>query len=246
MSSKPPFDMTTTRSPCAALARDGPNDVVDARDVARVHARGLQIGDHLLGRQPLDPPAGSSGTRRAAPRGPRRPSARAKSDWKIRRHDVAERGSKIAQMRRSGIRRAHARERLGNRGRMMGEVVVDRDAVGRAAQLQPPADALEPPQPLAPSCRCSGRPPRRPRSPPARCARCRRRAAAPRTCPIASPRARTLNAVDVCVDLRSCACQSAPSDSPNVSTAACARVRAAPAPRRCRRRAAAARGAAPG
>ena len=78
----------------------------------------------------------------------RRANARAKSSWKMRRHDDAERGSKTAQIAASGIGRAHAGQRLGNRGRMMREVVVDRDAVGDADDLQPALDAAERPQPF--------------------------------------------------------------------------------------------------
>ena len=152
--------------------------------------------DQLLGRQPLSSGSVERNTAGRITRSALRQRAARNPSWNMRRHDVAERGSKIAQIRRSGIRRADAGERFGNRGRMMREVVVDRDAARRAAQLHPAADALEPARARPPSCRCSARRPRRRRSPRARCARCRRRAAAARTCRPASPLRRTLNVVD--------------------------------------------------
>ena len=102
MSSNPPFDMMTTRSPSRALRGDGLDDVVDCRDVAGVDAGGLQVGDQLLDRQPLLLRQRRAEHRPAGPRVSAPARARAKSDWKIRRHDVADRGSKIAQMRRFG------------------------------------------------------------------------------------------------------------------------------------------------
>ena len=58
-------------------------------------------------------------------------NASTKSLWNTFRHDEAERGSKIAQMRRVGCARRSAAMRLGDGGRMVREVVVDLDAVDR-------------------------------------------------------------------------------------------------------------------
>ena len=95
-----------------ASARDGPDDVVDLRDVARVLAAAACrsatscSADSRWSSGSVDRKTAGRMTRSAAAK------ARAKSSWNTRRHDVAERGSKIAQMRRSGIRRADAGERL--------------------------------------------------------------------------------------------------------------------------------------
>ena len=82
-----------------------------AIQIARaVEQAGLPVSDTVVGYRSVmvyvDPLAdgasgverkmGGSSTRSAAA------NARANSDWKTLRHDVAERGSKIAQMRRSG------------------------------------------------------------------------------------------------------------------------------------------------
>ena len=72
---------------------------------------------------------------------------------------------------------AHGPQRLEDRGRMVREVVVDRDAAGRAAQFQPAAHAAEIRQSAA---HLFGRQPdgaTRPRSPPGRSSRCARRTA---------------------------------------------------------------------
>ena len=72
-----------------------------------------------------------------------RDRALAKSAWKTRRQEVAERGSKIAQIRRFELRRTNAGERLTDCRRMMRKVVVDGHAARRPSMLQPAANALE-------------------------------------------------------------------------------------------------------
>ena len=116
----------------------------------------------------------------------------------MRRHDVAERGSKIAQIRRSGIRGTYALQRFRNRRRVMREIVVDRDTGGRPAMLQPPADAFEARSPSA-IVSVLGQRRHQPRAQPARCERCRRPAAAPRMFRSVSRSRRTPNVVDVAV-----------------------------------------------
>ena len=76
-----------------ALPRDGVDDVFDLRDVARVDARGLQVVDRRCSSGRFERKTAGSTTVSALDR------ARAKSDWKIRRQDVADRGSKMAQTR---------------------------------------------------------------------------------------------------------------------------------------------------
>ncbi len=82
---------------------------------------------------------------------------------------------------RVGIRRAQPDKRLGDRGRMVGEVVVDRHAVRDADDLETPLDAGEGRAGPRRCDRHQSRPPWRRRSRPARFARCRRRPAARRT-----------------------------------------------------------------
>ena len=226
MSSKPPFDMIDDQIAVAALARDGRDDVVDLRDVAGVDAGRLQIGDELLGRQPL-----GVGQRRAehrrqdhvigrrqrprevgledAPAGRRGARLEDRPDPAVRDTPSARRPA--SRRSRSGGARSRRRPRRPRRCRAARS---RRRTPLNAAQRRPP------------SCRCSARPPRRRRSPRARCARCRRRAAAARSVPIgvaAAPHAeRGRRAVDLA--------DRAPAsrrrrDRPNVSTRQCARSR---------------------
>ena len=66
----------------------------------------------------------------------------------MRRHEDADRGSKTAQMRASGIRRPQPGQRFGDRRRMVGKVVVHRHAASGSHDFQSPLDAGEPAQPL--------------------------------------------------------------------------------------------------
>jgi len=81
--------------------RDRADDVVDGGDVARMLLPRAQVVHELLGGEPL-----GFGQRRSEHPGDTTSSAppneRAKSSWNTRRQDEAERGSKTAQMRRSG------------------------------------------------------------------------------------------------------------------------------------------------
>ena len=148
MPSNPPFDIAMTRSPGAGLRCDRVNDVVDLRNIASVLAGSVEIGDDLLGRQPLilrqrrakdgrqqDAIGGREG---AGEIGLEDPPARRRRTRLENRPDAT-----------AGIRGAHACERLRDRRRMMREVVVDRHARGRPAPLHAPPDALEPRRPAA-------------------------------------------------------------------------------------------------
>ena len=191
MSSNPPLDMTTTRSPSRLSSRDGLDDVVDfdvRRDRHSPSARRSAAPPTalFLGR--------STGTRRqhhgvGPGQGARSPTGRCGGTTSP---TAARRWPRCGD---PGAR-ADTRERFLDRGRMMREVVVDRDARRRAAQLHAAADALEPRSPsasvsvisptVAPTAIAAGH-----------CARCRRRAAAPRTVRPACRCRRTLNVVDV-------------------------------------------------
>ncbi len=59
------------------------------------------------------------------------------------RRRVLDRGSRIAHKRAPGITGAQRRQGACDRGRMMGEVVNDGDAVDLGADFQPPLHALE-------------------------------------------------------------------------------------------------------
>jgi len=99
-SSKPPFDMTTTRFPSFA-SRATTATMSSTFGCSGRPCRGLQVRDQLLGWTGADLPAGSSG-RFAGSRSDRPPrTLRAKSSWNTS-GTSAERGSKIAQMRRPG------------------------------------------------------------------------------------------------------------------------------------------------
>ena len=143
MPPKPPFDISTTRSPCAVLAHDRVDDVVERRRpraptgrvaADRARARGT---DSRSASGSVERNTGAISTSSAAA------NARAKSSWNTRRHDDAERGSNTAQIRASGCDAAQAGERFGDRRRMVREVVVDRHAVGDADDFEPPLDARE-------------------------------------------------------------------------------------------------------
>ena len=164
-----------------ALARDGLDDVVDLRDVAGVDAGCLRDRRSAAPPTAADLPAASNGTRQAGPRcrpSPGRGRSRTERCGGRRSPNAARRSPRSADPGNAG---ADARQCLCDRGRMMREVVVDRYARRRAAQLHPAADALEPAQPVRQRVGVAVRPPRRRRSRRARCARCRRRAAAART-----------------------------------------------------------------
>ena len=105
MSSKPPFDMMTTRSPALALARRS-SGRCRRRCPRGARDRRRRAGRRRAPRPTAAPAPGASTGTRARGRSRRRPpNARAKSCWKMRRHDDADRGSKMAQMRRPGMRR---------------------------------------------------------------------------------------------------------------------------------------------
>ena len=63
-------------------------------------------------------------------------NARAKSSWNTRRHDDAERGSKIAHTRRPGAALTNRAQGLVHRGGMVREVVVDGDAASPRRPLR--------------------------------------------------------------------------------------------------------------
>ena len=246
MPSKPPFDIMTTRSPRRGLARHGVDDLGGRRGM-RARARPAdEVGDHLLRRQPLVLGDCARGTPARPPPRRRRSNASTKSSWNTCRHDDAERGSKIAQMRRSGCARRSAGDAFRQSRSDDARSRRRPDAVDAAAQLQAALDADEASGPRR-SAGCRGRASRRPRSPRARCARCARRAAASRTCRTACRACATLNRRrrrGPTVDIASPASRLAVDRRTSRPAGACAppsaRARAG-----CRRRAAAGRCAAP-
>ena len=225
----------------AALAGDGRDDVVDLRDVAGVDVGGLQVGDQLLGRQPL-----VLRQARAEHRRKHHGVGRGQRAGEVRLEDAAarRRRSRLEDRPDPSVRKRgpHARQRLRDRGRVVGEVVVDRHARGRAAQLHPAAHAFEPPQPVRHrvGVQSDGRADRErgQRVPDVEGAEQRqlelpdRRAAAPH----AERRRRARDPQIVRLPVGAVA-------QPERLDPALRRARGAPAPRRCRRRAAAGRGA---
>ena len=141
MPPNPPLDMITTRSPGGASAAIASHDRVDVGQVTGGDARrppGPAPADLRTAARRL---AGSTGTpTRSRPDRPRA-NARAKSSWKIRRQDEAERGSKTAQMRASGCAARSAASVSATAVGMMGEVVVDDDVALRADDFEPPLHA---------------------------------------------------------------------------------------------------------
>ena len=232
----------------ARLARDDGDDLVDRRRrcAAATPAR-RQVGDELRRRQPL-----ALGQRAPEHRRDHAPRRRRRTP---RRRPPGTRGgtTRPSAARRSptarapGRGRAHRRQRLGDGGRMVREVVVDGHAA--RARRRTSSRRLTPAkrgQPAGDRVERRGRRRGRRRWPPGRCARCARRASARSNSPAApsGPRERRTSSCRR-VGAEVAARQSAPSPSPNVWTRA-VRLRR-PAPRRpgCRRRAAPGRGAAP-
>ena len=111
MPSKPPFDMMTTRSPSRASAATVETISGTVGDVACALA--VAPERRAPARRPRAARRRASDDRKTAARmissAPDSPNARAKSSWNTRRHDVADRGSKMAQMRRSGYDQRTAR-----------------------------------------------------------------------------------------------------------------------------------------
>ena len=108
MPPKPPFDMSTTRSPSLCSLHD-------RRRRCRRSTASRAAGPRSADRAPAAAPTGArlraASIGRPARSGLRQrgPKARAKSSWNTRRHDEAERGSKTAQIRRSDSTRAGPR-----------------------------------------------------------------------------------------------------------------------------------------
>ena len=138
--------MMTTRSPVARLARNRRDDVVDVRQTTRVAAGLADVARPA--RQP------TAARRRAASiETPARGSisSGAGLDERLREVRPETRAGTTSptaartppRRDRSGCADRTALQRLENRRRMMGEVVVHRDAARHAAQLEPPAHALE-------------------------------------------------------------------------------------------------------
>ena len=142
MSSKPPFDMITTKSP-SLLSRDTVVTMSSVFGMKRASTPdALRSADQLLGRQPLGV-------------WQRRPEDGGQDDPVCRRQRPREIGLKhaAARCRRSRledrpnppvrIRRTHTRERLADRRRVMREIVVHGDAPHGSPVLHPPPHALE-------------------------------------------------------------------------------------------------------
>ena len=169
------------------LAHDGADDVVDRVRLARRGAGAGRVVD--VAAPAVKPTAVSaSGSFELKDRRDQRLVGRSEGAREgvledAAAEDEAERGSNTAQIRASGIRRPEPGEAvLGDRRRVMGEVVVHRHAAtGHLDDLQPALDAgkeLSAPLPCA-RRRCAR--PQRSQSPRARhCARCTRREAATR------------------------------------------------------------------
>ena len=109
----------------ARLRDDGVDDGAVAVDVPRVLPARDEVAHEIGHRQAY----GSSGrfvrNTEASTTSSASANASANACWKTRRQLDADRGSKIAQMRAARVRAPHAAQRLGDRRRMVREVVVD-------------------------------------------------------------------------------------------------------------------------
>ncbi len=147
MPPNPPFDMTTTRSPARCSRDDRADDVVDRLGFTRRLAAAVEVAHELRHRQPL----GLRQRRSEDGRDDHFVCAGERAREVVLEHPPARRRRARLEHRPDAgvrVRRAQAGQRLGDRGRMVREVVVHRDAVRRADHLEPPLDAGERPQPL--------------------------------------------------------------------------------------------------
>ena len=151
MPSKPPFDMTTTRSPARSRARRF--ERCRRRSACSARRRPADADRRRAARSTAaDPRAASSGTPAAESRGrPWRTRGRSRPGTSAGTTTPSA-ARRPPRSRRSGYADAHAGQRFGDRRRMVREIVVDRDAAGGAAHLQPPLHAAKRAQRLARSC----------------------------------------------------------------------------------------------
>src|SRR3989441_871544 len=129
------------------LARDGLDDVVDRLRLARLLTAAVEIADELRNREPLRLRELRSENRRNQ----HFVGAGERAGEVVLKHAAARRGRSRLEDGpdpRRRMRGAHAGDRLGDRGRMMREIVVHRDAVRRADHFEPPLDAGKQTQPF--------------------------------------------------------------------------------------------------